>query len=907
MALNAKQKQILVGLARRLIGGMGTVDEAAMAALAGRRGQPDGSLSVATVTNAMVHGRPSEVQSVAAISGRQGADLRHLRDEPFIARVVAKNEKGDLRTFYFARSMPLTKAQLGSLDGTLASYRGAVGRIAERAPGEEVTLLMKDGASTFTVTERVRLSPAHTNDGWDGLHDRIESDDLIVTLKSLREYASHVDTSPAIQDLLGEIEAAANESAAVQEGLRRRVIDRISLRDEGVLDQYQGEVFRLPLNRRLMLSGPPGTGKTTTLIKRIAQKTRIDEISDEERELAPSNAEQLFRPGNWVMYTPTVLLKLYLKEAFARESVAASDHQVRTWTDERRRLGRDVLRILRSENVGRFTLDDDANTLAEITSASHIGLADAFVAAFETHVVDRYTATLAVLAENNDAPLAAIVARMKRTAGEDKITFRALFDLTAFHSDLANHEQRLVAASEERLRSIINALLNKDRALIDGLASALETATGGAEEDDEDDDTDVDDERPVAPRDRKVAAVRALRNAFSARSKEIHEGKPRTRTGRNRHVLDWLGARVPDEATLRSLGAVLMNLERVRFLGRTYRNLIEQVPVEYQRFRRNSVKTGQWYRPEARSAIDRGRVVGAEVDVMLLPMLRNVGEFLRRSGERALQVGTDTRIAILESVKGEYVTQVLVDEATDFSPVQLACMQELARPEFRSFFVCGDFRQRVTPWGVRSIAELRWVASDFDFRKITIGYRQSGRLAALAGALSRLNGDVDTDLKTPPDMEDADIPPLLGEDLRNESLARWLRNRIREVERALGKVPSIAIFVDGDAQINRLVTTLRPLLLEHNLDVVGCKEGKVVGTDGQIRVFDVQHIKGLEFEAVFFVGVDALSQRLPDLFDKYLFVGSTRAATYLGLTCEGTLPSVLEPLRTHFSAGDWHG
>ena len=67
------------------------------------------------------------------------------------------------------------------------------------------------------------------------------------------------------------------------------------------------------------------------------------------------------------------------------------------------------------------------------------------------------------------------------------------------------------------------------------------------------------------------------------------------------------------------------------------------------------------------------------------------------------------------------------------------------------------------------------------------------------------------------------------------------------------------------------------------------------------RVFDVKHIKGLEFEAVFFVGVDLLVTSRPDLFDKYLYVGATRAATYLGLTCENRLPPDLEQLNLSFA------
>lgn len=52
-----------------------------------------------------------------------------------------------------------------------------------------------------------------------------------------------------------------------------------------------------------------------------------------------------------------------------------------------------------------------------------------------------------------------------------------------------------------------------------------------------------------------------------------------------------------------------------------------------------------------------------------------------------------------------------------------------------------------------------------------------------------------------------------------------------------------------------------------------------------MRVFSIEHIKGLEFEAVFFADVDRLAEAQPELFDRYIYVGATRAATFLGLTC----------------------
>ena len=80
--------------------------------------------------------------------------------------------------------------------------------------------------------------------------------------------------------------------------------------------------------------------------------------------------------------------------------------------------------------------------------------------------------------------------------------------------------------------------------------------------------------------------------------------------------------------------------------------------------------------------------------------------------------------------------------------------------------------------------------------------------------------------------------------------------------------------------------------------------GQVMGLESDVRIFDVQHIKGLEFEAVFFVGIDRLAQNYPDVFDKYLYVGATRAATYLGLTCNLELPPGVAALEDLFDE-DW--
>ena len=111
------------------------------------------------------------------------------------------------------------------------------------------------------------------------------------------------------------------------------------------------------------------------------------------------------------------------------------------------------------------------------------------------------------------------------------------------------------------------------------------------------------------------------------------------------------------------------------------------------------------------------------------------------------------------------------------------------------------------------------------------------------------------------------------------------------------------MFVTSEADVESTATALEPLLAAHNIRVAACREGQALGQESSVRVFDIAHIKGMEFEAVFFLGVDRLAARQPELFDKYIYVGVTRAAAYLGLACEGILPTQLASVRHHFVSG----
>jgi superfamily I DNA/RNA helicase len=229
----------------------------------------------------------------------------------------------------------------------------------------------------------------------------------------------------------------------------------------------------------------------------------------------------------------------------------------------------------------------------------------------------------------------------------------------------------------------------------------------------------------------------------------------------------------------------------------------------------------------------------------------------------------------------------------------------VAHPQVRSFFACGDFNQRLTVWGARSTDDVKWIFPDVNIRTVSISYRQSRQLNQLARGIVRAVGGPDQEVTLPERVDAEGVPPALAESTASATeVVNWLAPRILEVARFLGRLPSTAIFVNSESEVEPLAQELNAALVEHNVQVVPCVQGRVRGQDSDVRVFHIEHIKGLEFEVVFFVGVDRLARLHPDLLDKYLYVGITRAATYLGITCESSLPAQIEVLRPMF-VSDW--
>ena len=195
-----------------------------------------------------------------------------------------------------------------------------------------------------------------------------------------------------------------------------------------------------------------------------------------------------------------------------------------------------------------------------------------------------------------------------------------------------------------------------------------------------------------------------------------------------------------------------------------------------------------------------------------------------------------------------------------------------------------------------------WNQTPIELKNIEISYRQSERLREFSEAI---NPDLLILQDRTQSAYQDDPSPLLLEGADQAMVSSWLAQQIADIESALGELPSIAVFVNGNDQIEPTVDAVVEPLRDHSIEIVGCPGGRIVGDAQEVRVFDVQYIKGLEFEAVFFINLDDFAKDEPVLFHRFFYVGATRAATYLGITCRHELPDRFIPVRSLFSENGW--
>jgi len=841
---------------------------------------------------------PNPIASIASI---KKSELRHyqaLLTMPASARVIYVDEKNVQKVYYISTYAPT------GLDN-MASYYSQVGRLAALEVGDQCDL---SPGNKVVLKEKINLYPQKDQGEWDSLNSYLVSDVVDeLTIKSLRQLLTEVvENIP--EDLLGKILAEEAIKSNIIRGMQRQIITQMGIRNQPILDKIQDDIFRLPINERILLVGPAGTGKTTTLIKRLAQKSDFNYLTDEEKNLVSSakSYRKVNHENNWIMFTPTELLALYLRDSFGRENVVVAADNISAWNNHKRNLARNIFRILKNaQDKGTF-VERTENQNVPVLKQESLDNPRGWFADFDRWqrlaFAEELYDSANRLANSSQSEIAGIgdkyLSEMARSNFNiTTTTFERLVTMRAESRRLAEMVQSQI---DDDIKRIVNVELAKNQTFLNQVAKILKVVddvNDDINEIDEIDDEDLPTSTYTESEKTQKEYFRIIRQY--ARMKALgRSGKGRSKFVR---VTELSLKESIDQYDFPAIGQNMLLLDSLRPFKDPVRRYIEGISRRYQKFRDVRQEIDQkWY--ESRK-FNPKNIQPLELDIVLLAVLRSADQLISKP---SIQYEIDQpEWGALKPMMECYYNQVFVDEATDFSPIQLACMAALTHPRMRSFFAAGDFNQRLTEWGVRNEEELKWVFGDLNICEVKNSYRHTEPLKHLADNLIQIMNNDKLAINLSANDERRGIKPALLESYTNRSeMLLWLAERIREIETFVETLPSIAIFVNSENEVSDLAEGLNNILIENAINVVACSNGMVVGQGKDVRVFDIQHIKGLEFEAVFFINVDHLAQIKPHIFEKYLYVGFTRAATYLGLTSQNRLPSRIETLRPHFTR-DW--
>ncbi|MEJ2043637.1 MAG: hypothetical protein P8X89_10220 [Reinekea sp.] len=267
--------------------------------------------------------------------------------------------------------------------------------------------------------------------------------------------------------------------------------------------------------------------------------------------------------------------------------------------------------------------------------------------------------------------------------GSETVVKQALVDTKAITDDLLKKER--------------NRLYNNNKEVFQQLAKLLETLQQDNEPDDEEQfDNDVQEESSSPSHSAIKEAVNAYLSAVKALARTWYLKRSLSKTSRSATVVQFLGEAIPSNEVLIEVGQHISFQNGLRRFINSHRRLVFDVPSSYQQFRKDKSKTAIFYTGEA---VNTTQLSGIELDLIELLMLRNARQllsqtFVARSSEEA-------RFSYLINIAELFRHQIMVDEATDFSMLELACMTNLTSMESKSFFACGDFNQRITTTGIR--------------------------------------------------------------------------------------------------------------------------------------------------------------------------------------------------------------
>lgn len=720
-------------------------------------------------------------------------------------------------------------------------------------------------------------------------------------------------TEEEAKQLIERIEQKEEEKRQYLDKAQGFIRRYAELRFQPILDPIQDSIRRSKIfEGNIIINGGPGTGKTTSLIQRI--KFLISPTIEEEITLTKEQKDILYnQKTSWIFYSPNELLALFLRNSMKMEELTADTERVKVWSSHKNELVK-TYKLVDTTTKRPFLIYNkhQGTSLIKNTTESVKSITESFLKfyfKFQTEKIEK-------VLEINTTPF-----KWKNTGIsiqnylKDKKDFKNIDDLIRLFLNLNKIYKSGAENVSEKYSSLIKNVaasiqveINKTTERATALTVVLydwKTSTQDVDDEEEDDeeiekeDFDEKDEQNSFDIEKELfTKLKAI-----CRKQALKQYDKNTKFSKRDKELLKLIPEVENQTDYEQIGQTAFFKKFFeRITKGIVANVLREIPLNYKRFRREQLlqKSENYDLSILNDLVqDKNNRIHSDEQAFLLHFINTICYRLSKGFNDNLSH------EYVNAYKANCKPVIGIDEATDFTLIDLLAINSFGHPSITSVTLSGDVMQRMTNNGLKSWEDYISLNPTTEQKDLEVSYRQSPTLLSLAQQIYEKSTAKKASYKSYIEKDEAEPKPLMIVSLDEEEKLNWIAERIIEIHKAYGEtIPSIAIFLPDESLLENFATKLGTIdnLADVGIFVKACRNGEVLGDKDTVRIFSIDKIKGLEFEAVFFHNIDTIqNQNLSDdLLLKYLYVGLSRATFYLGLTLNKNLKSDLEFLQKNF-------
>ena len=712
-------------------------------------------------------------------------------------------------------------------------------------------------------------------------------------------------------------EAILTEASKAEEFIRKQV----SLRRNPVLDKHQDSAKFSNLYNGVaeVINGGPGTGKTTTIIQRLKLLIDRGDLEDymDNHDDCPLTKEQLdiisSSADNWIYFSPTDLLKKYLQDNMNYEGLTNTSHRTVVWKEFLKDAIRDDYHLAGQDCP--FDFMGKKSEARIIFTGNHIAVIENFTKFFLEQVKDRFRKVAKVDYNQFEWRFLGKViteecAKVESLSSIETL-LRFLIHMNGIDEGLIVNNRMVESGSvitskynvdvrqiADRYAAILrreDKKYNEALEFVKSLASVpqLEVEEGEEPEEAEPDHGDLSialDNKMATLLKKLTLQIKDHTAKLTAQQKQLYE-----------IVKDVI---VEDDLKKLADSAYFVKYMNPALRGFT-QYVLTPIPQYYRQYRKSMPEADRvnWDAEMLNEMVDtyKNKRLLSQEQSLLVGFINSIAKALYKANRRLFESATHKYI---QAYKDLCRPVIGIDEATDYSLIEFYGIKSFGHYEVCSYTLCGDIMQLMKEDGITDWNQLRHplLFDKLDVKDLLISYRQSQELMDLADLIYLEEiGDVSPYTcylkgeKTP--------KPLWLEWEDMDDKAQWIANRVMEIVKTYNYVPTIAIFTIDKRKAEQLKESLDECdnLIKAGIDVKVCSDNTLEG-EKTLRIFPIDQVKGMEFEAVFFYDIDDIEST--SLINKYLYVGLSRASMYLAVTSNGHSEKISNMLQNYFAVDE---